>query len=238
MKGILVSLTLIFLITLTPQQVKASGIEIESLEVLTTEVKNGYAAQFLVEISTEKEIQIITTSSRSENKLSVVHSNDFERVNDSKYLITTNELQGGSEGAWEVYSLVVYATDGSFVHLQESDIKELGGHEFKVYHDISEGNFSKGTDMINVPVNKEFTITFNKRVLVASVSNHNVYMVDRTGKRIEIEVHLDDSKKKLLIKPKEQLKPRSRYVIFVKDLKTELHKKRLKINTKFEVYTK
>ncbi|MDC3416107.1 phosphodiester glycosidase family protein [Aquibacillus salsiterrae] len=51
------------------------------------------------------------------------------------------------------------------------------------------------------PVGKTWTVEFNTRIDERTVSNQTVYVLDENGQRVKVDVSLDTTRKKILVKP-------------------------------------
>jgi hypothetical protein len=106
--------------------------------------------------------------------------------------------------------------DGYYGYMASSNLRSI---------EETSANYStweSSTD--SVSVDKEWTISFNTTLNENSVHPKNVYFVDEYGNGVRSKVSLDDSGKKVIIKPRNDYIPGTTYRLFIKDIKSTTNK--------------
>ncbi|WP_198160023.1 Ig-like domain-containing protein [Sporosarcina sp. P37] len=90
----------------------------------------------------------------------------------------------------------------------------------------------------NVPLNKEWTITFNKDVEVGSITNKHLYITDEAGQVVQTTAMLVDKGNKVIVQPpKEGYRPNTSYTLFVADEVSSTKRKLLSAPVKMPFQT-
>ncbi|PIC80018.1 hypothetical protein CSV75_08590 [Sporosarcina sp. P18a] len=86
-----------------------------------------------------------------------------------------------------------------------------------IHHKVqAETDWKSLPDQNNVPLNKEWTITFSEGVEISSITNTHVYVTDEVGQVVQTTAVLIDNGNKVRVQPpKEGYRPNTSYTLFV-----------------------
>lgn len=206
---------------------------INSIELLTPVVRPGDPVILKVSASDDYAIKNISFSVRSTDNKKFEHSPpiSYWEIKEKSLTEDVHSYPLSTylpDGEWEVYSVLVFDKAGNFAQLQTNDIYTMFGKAltFTVDGDhraIKDRTYKNLRTKKNVLAKQELKVNFDTPIKDSTINENNVFMLDEEGNDVDIVINPIRTKKReiksISIKPKKAYDAKSKYTLYVKDIR-------------------